>query len=118
MKIKDKDFNKDVFPEIIKKLGEKDTYYTKTTNALNRVRVRGSRVDVMTKKSNPNYEEIPHKFFVKTWDLLCQHGTITQNELSKKHYVKRSAFMFIAFDLLDFVEYDRSINAIRLKSND
>ncbi|MDD9811109.1 MAG: hypothetical protein OXU71_05260 [Gammaproteobacteria bacterium] len=109
----DTDFERDIFPLILTRLGERELHYTKTNRAPNRVDVRGREVYVMTNKSRPNYKKIPHEFFVKTWEILCNHGYVTQQQLSEEYYIKRSAFMLIAFDLLDFVKYDSEINGIK-----
>jgi len=108
------DFERDVFPLMLAKLGERETHYTKTNRAPNRVEVRGREVYVMTRKSAPDYQPIPHDYFVKTWEILCRDGSVTRQQLSEAHYIKRSAFMLIAFDLLDCVEYEKSTNTLKL----
>ncbi len=113
--MKDKNFENEVFPSILTELGKAKFHYTKTRRDRNQVDIRGREVWVMTKKSKPNYQMIPCHFFEKTWELLCEKNSVTQNELSKEHNIKRSAFILIAFDLLDFVEYDGAKNALKLK---
>ena len=76
----------------------------------------GDTVEVRTMKSKPNYEKIPYEFFEKTWDILQEKGRVNQSDLSKVHYVKRSAFMLIAFDLLDEVQYKDFNNSLVLKN--
>ncbi len=110
-----KDFEKEVFPLILAELSKMDLYYTKTRGNPNWVKVCGREVYVKTKKSSSEYKLIPHAFFTRTWELLCDKGRVTQNELSKQHHIKRSAFILIAFDLLDFVEYDSCENGLKLK---
>jgi len=109
----DADFEREVFPLLLAKLSERELHYTKTNRAPNWVEVRGREVYVMTRKSDPDYQLIPHDYFVKTWEILCREGSVTQTELSKKHIIKRSAFMLIAFDLLDFVTYDSESNGLK-----
>ena len=108
------DFERDIFPLILTRLGERELHYTKTNRAPNRVDVRGREVYVMTNKSNPDYQLIPHDHFVKTWEILRRYGSVTRAELSNKHHIKRSAFMLIAFDLLDCVEYEKATNTLKL----
>lgn len=103
-----------VYPELLKKLAQNELYYTKSKNRPNYVIVEGSRVLVKTERSAPEYEEIPIDLFERTWDLLTEKGKISQNELSKVYNIKRSAFMLIAFDLLDDVEYNSGSNSLRL----
>ena len=113
--MRDKDFEKEVFPLMLAELGKKNPHYTKTRHDPNWVDICCREVWVMTQKSKPRYEPIPHNFFVKTWDLLCEKGSVTQPQLSKTHNIKRSAFMLIAFDLLDCVQYDSGVNSLKLK---
>ena len=110
------DFKTEVYPLILKKLAEKRRYFTKTENEPNFVKLDGDTVMVRTIKSKPNYEKIPHEFFEKTWDILKSKGRVKQSDLSKVHHVKRSAFMLIAFDLLDEVQYKDFNNSLVLKN--
>ena len=110
------DFKTEVYPLILKKLAEKRRYFTKTENEPNFVKLDGDTVMVRTIKSKPNYEKIPYKFFEKTWDILKSKGRVKQSDLSKVHHVKRSAFMLIAFDLLDEVQYKDFNNSLVLKN--
>ena len=110
------DFKSEVYPLILKKLAEKRRYFTKTENEPNFVKLDGDTVMVRTIKSKPNYEKIPYEFFEKTWDILKSKGRVKQSDLSKVHHVKRSAFMLIAFDLLDEVQYKDFNNSLVLKN--
>ena len=109
------DFKTEVYPLILEKLAENRRYFTKTDNEPNFVRLDGDTVEVRTMKSKPNYEKIPYEFFEKTWDILQEKGRVNQSNLSKVHCVKRSAFMFIAFDLLDEVQYKDFNNSLVMK---
>ena len=109
------DFKTEVYPLMLEKLAENRRYFTKTDNNPNHVKVIGDMVEVRTMKSSPNYVEIPYEMFEKTWQVLQGKGRVNQSDLSKVHYVKRSAFMLIAFDLLDEVQYKDFSNSLMLK---
>lgn len=109
-------FKTEVYPLLLEKLAENKRYFTKTDNNPNHVKVIGDMVEVRTMKSSPNYEKIPYEMFEKTWQILEEKGRVKQGDLSKVHYVKRSAFMFIAFDLLDEVQYKDFSNSLVLKN--
>ena len=109
------DFKIEVYPLMLEKLAENRRYFTKTENEPNFVRLDGETVEVRTMKSKPNYEKIPYEFFEKTWNILQEKGRVVQNDLSNVHNVKRSAFMLIAFDLLDEVQYKDFNNSLVLK---
>jgi len=109
-------FKTEVYPLLLEKLAENKRYFTKTDNNPNHVKVIGDMVEVRTMKSSPNYEKIPYEMFEKTWQILEEKGRVKQSDLSKVHYVKRSAFMFIAFDLLDEVQYKDFSNSLVLKN--
>ena len=109
------DFKTEVYPLLLEKLAENRRYFTKTDNNPNYVKVIGDMVEVRTMKSSPNYVEIPYEIFEKTWQILKEKGRVKQSDLSKVHYVKRSAFMLIAFDLLDEVQYKDFSNSLVLK---
>ena len=108
-------FKTEVYPLLLEKLAENRRYFTKTDNNPNHVKVIGDMVEVRTMKSSPNYVEIPYEMFEKTWQILKEKGRVKQSDLSKLHYVKRSAFMLIAFDLLDEVQYKDFSNSLVLK---
>ena len=105
------DFISEIYPKILERLAKKELHYTKTRSNPNWVNLTVDIVSVKTTKNSPNFEEIPIEFFVSTWNLLVKKGEVTQSELSKDHNIKRSAFMLIAFDLLDIVDYIPSRNA-------
>ncbi len=109
-----RNFNEDVYPEIINKLKQNTNYFTKTTGALNKVMIQEGVIMVQTNRSKPDYKEIQRDLFEETWDLLVEYNQISQYELSKIYNIKRSAFMLIAFDLLDFVKYDSEENSLVL----
>jgi|TARA_B100000959_G_C14696244_1_gene506875 hypothetical protein len=109
-------FKTEIYPEILNRLSKNRRHFTKTEKEPNFVRFDGERVEVRTNKSKPSYEVIPYEFFEKTWDVLQKKGRVNQNNLSNVHYVKRSAFMFIAFDLLDEVTYKDFNNSLVLKN--
>ena len=108
-------FKTEVYPLLLEKLAENRRYFTKTDNNPNYVKVIGDMVEVRTMKSSPNYEKIPYEMFEKTWQILKEKGRVKQSDLSKVHYVKRSAFMLIAFDLLDEVQYKDFSNSLVLE---
>ena len=108
-------FKTEVYPLLLEKLAENRRYFTKTDNNPNYVKVIGDMVEVRTMKSSPNYVEIPYEMFEKTWQILKEKGRVKQSDLSKVHYVKRSAFMLIAFDLLDEVQYKDFSNSLVLE---
>ena len=108
-------FKTEVYPLLLEKLAENRRYFTKTDNNPNHVKVIGDMVEVRTMKSSPNYVEIPYEMFEKTWQILKEKGRVKQIDLSKLHYVKRSAFMLIAFDLLDEVQYKDFSNSLVLE---
>ena len=108
-------FKTEVYPLLLEKLAENRRYFTKTDNNPNYVKVIGDMVEVRTMKSSPNYVGIPYEIFEKTWQILKEKGRVKQSDLSKVHYVKRSAFMLIAFDLLDEVQYKDFSNSLVLK---
>lgn len=110
-----KDFKTDIYPDLLEKLSKRDKYLTKTEFKTNYVTVKDSIVFVKTDKSSPDYRAIPIEMFEKTWELLSAKKRITQEELSKEHNIKRSAFMLIAFNLLDYVEYQSNDNSLNLK---
>jgi hypothetical protein len=66
-------------------------------------------------KSSPDYLEVPYNMFEKTWQVLQEKGRVSQSDLSRVHNVKRSAFMLIAFDLLDEIKYKELNNSITIK---
>ena len=106
----DKNFNEEVYPNIIEKLGEKKRYFTKTNMEPNFVRIVDDEVYVRTQKSFPDYKKVPKDMFLKTWIILLTKRRITQQKLSKEYNIKRSAFIIIAFDLLDYVKYDYPVD--------
>ena len=109
-----KSFDNEVYPAIIKKLASKQRYFTKTNQEPNFVKVDGDKVYVRTKKSSPDFIEIQKVMFLKTWNILLSEYKVTQKKLSKEYNIKRSAFIVLAFDLLDYVKYDSMDNSIRL----
>jgi len=110
------DFKTEVYPLMLEKLAENRRYFTKTDNNPNHIRVICDMVEVQTIKSSPNYEEIPYEMFEKTWQVLQEKGRVNQSDLSKVHYVKRSAFKLIAFDLLEEVQYKDYSNSLVLNN--
>lgn len=110
-------FISEIYPDILERLKQNEVYYTKSSNRPNWVNVAGNQVYVRTEKSSPDFLEIPFDFFLTTWKLLVENGKISQTELSKNYNIKRSAFMLIAFDLLDIVTYLQDKNALRLEDN-
>ncbi len=110
------DFLGEVYPILLERLAKREVYYTKTRSKPNWVNVEGNKVFVMTEKSRPDYREVPLRFFTETWNLLVEYGEMTQHELSKIYNIKRSAFILIAFDLLDEVTYFQSRNSLRLRN--
>jgi len=109
------DFKTEIYPEILNRLSGERRYFTKTNNEPNFVKINNDIIEVRTMKSSPNYEIVPYELFETTWKILKEKRRVTQNDLSKVHYVKRSAFMFIAFDLLDEVTYKDYNNSLVLK---
>ncbi len=109
-----KDFETQIYPQILERLSKSTIFYTKSTNKPNWVEIENDTVLVMTERSRPDYKTIPFDLFKKTWNLIVSQGEITQYELSKVHYIKRSAFMIIAFDLLDEVRWQKNRNSLKL----
>ena len=109
------DFKTEVYPEILNRLAQNKRYFTKTDNNPNHVIVQGDIVNVRTMKSSPDYLEVPYNMFEKTWQVLQEKGRVSQSDLSRVHNVKRSAFMLIAFDLLDEIKYKELNNSITIK---
>lgn len=109
-----KDFTTEVYPEILEKLSENEEYFTKTGFKTNHVSIEDSVVLVKTDRSTPDYKEIPMEMFEKTWEVLSDRKRVTQEELSKGYNIKRSAFMLITFDLLDYVKYNSNDNSLNL----
>lgn len=109
-----KDFKTEVYTDILEKLSLKNKYITKTDYKTNHVKIIDNKVFVKTEKSAPNFEEIPSEMFEKTWDILCDLKRVTQRDLSKKYNIKRSAFILIAFDLLEYVKYNSFDNSLKL----
>jgi len=107
-------FKSGIYPEILKRLSKDHRYFTKKENQPNFVKIDGDTVMVRTIKSRNNYEIIPYTFFEKTWNILLDKGRVKQRDLSQIYNVKRSAFMFIAFDLLDAVSYKEYNNSLTL----
>ncbi len=110
------DFLGEVYPILLERLAKREVYYTKTHSEPNWVKVEDNKVSVMTEESRPDYREIQLKFFTETWDLLVEYGEMTQHELKENYNIKRSAFILIAFDLLDEVTYSQSRNSLRLRN--
>lgn len=109
-----KEFTTEVYPDLLEKLSQKEKYLTKTGLKTNHVIIEDSVVFVKTDRSAPDYKEIPIELFEKTWDLLSARNRVTQEELSESYNIKRSAFMLIAFDLLDYVKYNANDNSLIL----
>ena len=103
--VKDKDFETEVFLPMIKKLGKRKKYRTKTKRRPNWVKIEGDSVRVKTIDSGSKYIPIPHWYFVKTWKVLFRKKFVRQQYLKKSLDIRHAAFLMIAFDLLDFVKY-------------
>ncbi len=108
------DFRQTIFPELLSRLSKQELYYTKTYCKPNWVKIEGDVIKVMTKKSRPRYIKIQIEGFQRTWDLLLEHKEVTQARLLEEPDIFRSAFLLIAFDLLDEVEYNEKNNSLRL----
>ena len=109
-----KSFDNDVYPAIIENLASKKRHFTKTNMEPNFVRIDGDEVYVRTQKSSPDFKKIPRVMFSRTWNILLSESKVTQQKLSKEYNIKRSAFIILAFDLLDYVKYDPMDNSIKL----
>jgi hypothetical protein len=109
-----KSFDNEVYPDIIEKLGSKKRHFTKTNMEPNFVKIDDDEVQVRTQKSSPDFKKVPKGMFFKTWNILLSENRITQQKLSKEYNIKRSAFVILAFDLLDYVKYDPMDNSIKL----
>ena len=111
------DFKNKIYPDILNALKNDTTYYTKTKNEPNHVLIENNDILVMTNRSQPDYQHIPYELFHKTWKILNDQKAVTQNELSSRFNIKRSAFMLIAFSLLDYVDYDSTDNSLNIDRN-
>lgn len=110
-----KDFETEIYPNILQLLKKNNVYYTKNRKYENHVIIENQDILVMTKRSKPNYQHIPYELFNDTWKILNEQKTVTQHELSQIFNIKRSAFMLIAFSLLDYVDYDSTDNSLNIK---
>ena len=112
-----KDFKTEIYPDILNALRKNNIYYTKTRNEANHVMIENEDILVMTKRSKPDYQHIPYELFNDTWEILNDQKTLTQNELSQGFNIKRSAFMLIAFSLLNYVDYDSTDNSLNIQQD-
>jgi len=101
------------FNELLCCLAKNAIVETKRKKQINRIMLKERKIFVSTKRSGDEYKEIPLKFIQITYDYLVSGNELTQEFLSKSLYVKRSAFIFASFSLLDFVEYDFNKNSIK-----
>ena len=112
-----KDFKTETYPDILNALRKNTIYYTKTRNETNHVMIENEDILVMTKRSKPNYQHIPYELFNDTWEILNDQKTVTQDELNQIFNIKRSAFMLIAFSILDYVDYDSTDNSLNIQKS-
>ena len=110
----ERDFKNNIYPDILDALEPDTTYYTKTRNEPNHVIIENQDILVMTNRSKPDHQHIPYELFHDTWKILNNQKTVTQNELSSRFNIKRSAFMLIAFSLLDYVDYNSTDNSLNV----
>ena len=113
----ERDFKSNIYPDILNALKNDTTYYTKTKNEPNHVIIENNDILVMTNRSKPDHQHIQYELFHKTWKILNDQKTVTQNELSNRFNIKRSAFMLIAFSLLDYVDYSSTDNSLNIHRN-
>ena len=88
---------------------------TKTKNKTNLVKIEDNKIFVATEIDFDEFKEIPENFLITTFDELLNGKWLTQNRLSKELYVKRSAFIFVAFDLLPYTTYNHDLNAVKME---
>ena len=50
-------------------------------------------------------------------EIINNQKTVTQHELSQIFNIKRSAFMLIAFSLLNYVDYDSTDNSLNIQKD-
>lgn len=105
----------DFYNDLLCELAKVGSIFTKKYNMLNKVRIENRIIYVSTKKSKPEFKEIPLKFIQKSFEALLKNKEISQSYLSKSLYVKRSAFIISAFSLLKYIEYNEEKNSISIK---
>ncbi len=101
--------------ELLRVLSKTKEVNTLSRNKKNRIIVKDGVIKVQTDRSFPEYEDIPQEFIKITYEALKKDSYVKQSDLSKKLYVKRSAFIMAAFTLLEYIEYDKDENSIKLK---
>ncbi|KPK96131.1 hypothetical protein AMJ80_01655 [bacterium SM23_31] len=88
---------------------------TKTKNKTNLVKIEDNKIFVATEKDFDEFKEIPDHCLKTTFNELLDGMWLTQNRLKKELNVKRSAFIFTAFDLLPYITYNHDLNAIKME---
>jgi hypothetical protein len=95
-------------------LAKRSDIHTLSKRKKNKIKLYDRRIFVNTKKSEPDFKEIPQDFIKTTFDYLEVNKEVTQNYLTKTLYVKRSAFIIAAFALLNkHYAYDEIKNSIK-----
>ena len=110
------EFRSDLFREISNLPGNSvKKLVTKKKNKTNYVKIEDDKIFVATERDFSKFKEIPEDFLITTFNELLNGKWLTLNRLSKELYVKRSAFIFAAFDLLPYITYNHDLNAIKIE---
>lgn len=104
----------DFFDDLLCELAKKSSINTMNEDKENKIRIENRKIFVVTKKSEPEFKEIPLKFIKTTYEELLRNNEVTQTYLSKTLNVKRSAFIMSAFSLLNYIAYDENENSIKV----
>jgi len=102
------------YNDLLCELAKKSSINTMTENKENKIRIENRKIFVATKKSEPEFKEIPLNFIKTAYEELLKNNEVTQTYLSKTLYVKRSAFILAAFSLLGYIAYDENKNSIKV----